>query len=161
MIWAGTEIGIVESTDNGATWAILDDFINAPVWELKAVDDQVVIATHGRGVWSVTIDGLTWPVDIVTDIPDELPADVLSLRNLPNPVDQNTNFTYNLPRQSRVQFEVISSDGRLMARYDLGMQNRGLGSFRWNRDQLNFSSGVYFIKMNTDLGTRTSKMVLQ
>ncbi len=56
IIWAGTEIGIVESLDNGQTWMLLDDFPNVAVWDLKEQDDQVVIATHGRGIWTATID---------------------------------------------------------------------------------------------------------
>ncbi len=56
IIWAGTEIGIVESLDNGQTWMLLDDFPNVAVWDLKGQDDQVVIATHGRGIWTATID---------------------------------------------------------------------------------------------------------
>jgi photosystem II stability/assembly factor-like uncharacterized protein len=56
IIWAGTEIGIVESQDNGGTWTILDDFPNASVWDMKGVDNQVVIATHGRGIWTAEIE---------------------------------------------------------------------------------------------------------
>lgn len=56
IIWAGTEIGIVESQDNGATWALLDDFPNVAVWDMKGVDNQVVIATHGRGIWTAEIE---------------------------------------------------------------------------------------------------------
>ena len=56
IIWVGTEIGIVESLDNGTTWALIDDFINVSVWDMKGQDDQVVIATHGRGIWTATID---------------------------------------------------------------------------------------------------------
>ena len=56
VIWAGTEIGIVESIDNGQTWMLADNGLpNVSVWDLKVVDDQVVAATHGRGIWSVTI----------------------------------------------------------------------------------------------------------
>lgn len=56
VIWAATEIGIVESIDNGTTWALANNGLPAvSVWELKVVDDQVVAATHGRGIWSVTI----------------------------------------------------------------------------------------------------------
>ncbi len=59
IIWAGTEIGIVESIDNGATWHLLDSNMpSVSIWEMKIVDDQVVIATHGRGIWSVTLDEL-------------------------------------------------------------------------------------------------------
>jgi photosystem II stability/assembly factor-like uncharacterized protein len=55
ILWAGTEIGIVESLDNGATWAIVNDFINVSVFEMKGQDNEVVIATHGRGIWSALL----------------------------------------------------------------------------------------------------------
>lgn len=59
VIWAGTEIGVFESTDAGSTWHILDANIPATsIWDLKVVDDQVVVGTHGRGIWSVTISEL-------------------------------------------------------------------------------------------------------
>ncbi len=56
IIWAGTEIGIVESLDNGTSWSLIEDFPNVAVWDMKGQDDQVVIATHGRGVWTATLD---------------------------------------------------------------------------------------------------------
>lgn len=60
IIWAGTEIGIVESLDNGQSWRLMtlndDGFPNVSVWDMKGQDDQVVIATHGRGIWSATIE---------------------------------------------------------------------------------------------------------
>ncbi len=56
IIWAGTEIGIFESTDAGSTWHILaGNLPAAAIWDLKIVDNQVIIGTHGRGIWSVTI----------------------------------------------------------------------------------------------------------
>jgi len=56
ILWAGTEIGIVESTDNGLTWSLIAGFPALSVWDMKGMDDQVVIATHGRGIWTATID---------------------------------------------------------------------------------------------------------
>ncbi len=56
IIWAGTEIGIFESQDNGQSWLLIDDFPKVAVWEMKGQDDQVVIATHGRGIWTATIE---------------------------------------------------------------------------------------------------------
>ena len=58
-IWVGTEIGIVESNDDGASWHMLDsEFPAVSVWSMKIVDDQVVIGTHGRGIWTATIPEL-------------------------------------------------------------------------------------------------------
>ncbi len=57
ILWAGTDIGIVESTDDGATWHLLDsDMPKVAIWDMKGQDNQVVIATHGRGIWTATLE---------------------------------------------------------------------------------------------------------
>ena len=60
IMWAGTEVGLIESTDGGASWHLVES--NLPyvtIWDLKLKDEgQIVIATHGRGVWTATIDDL-------------------------------------------------------------------------------------------------------
>ncbi|MFA6978135.1 MAG: T9SS type A sorting domain-containing protein [Ignavibacteriaceae bacterium] len=59
IIWAGTEIGIIESTDKGGSWHYSNNgFPAAAVWDMKIVDDEVVVATHGRGIWSVALPEL-------------------------------------------------------------------------------------------------------
>ncbi len=51
IIWAGTEIGLFESTDNGVSWHYSDIGLPAvSIWSMKVVDDQVVFGTHGRGI---------------------------------------------------------------------------------------------------------------
>ncbi len=58
-IWVGSELGIIESLDNGASWSLMDNNMPAvPIMDLKIQDDQVVIATHGRGIWSVQVEGI-------------------------------------------------------------------------------------------------------
>jgi photosystem II stability/assembly factor-like uncharacterized protein len=56
IIWAGTEIGIVESLNGGATWALIDEFPKVSVWDMKGQDDEIVIATHGRGIWTAKLE---------------------------------------------------------------------------------------------------------
>lgn len=58
VIWAGTDIGIFETVDAGASWYLLTAFPPVSVWDMKVVDDQVILATHGRGVWTATIPEL-------------------------------------------------------------------------------------------------------
>ena len=56
ILWAGTEIGIFESIDNGQSWTFLNsDLGAAAVWDMNVMDDQVVIATHGRGIFTATL----------------------------------------------------------------------------------------------------------
>ena len=69
IIWVGTEIGLFESTDNGQNWHYADNGLPAvAIWQMKITDDQVVLATHGRGIWSVTIPELP-PPPVVTRSP--------------------------------------------------------------------------------------------
>ena len=59
-IWAGTEIGLFESTDNGMSWHMANNGLPAvPIWAMTHVEEEVVLATHGRGIWSVNIPGLS------------------------------------------------------------------------------------------------------
>ncbi|HNM14985.1 MAG TPA: hypothetical protein PKJ64_09480, partial [bacterium] len=65
-IWAGTEIGIFRSTDNGATWAYANNGLPAvSVWELKIIDNEIVAATHGRGIWTAPISAPPLPTVVL------------------------------------------------------------------------------------------------
>ncbi len=62
IIWAGTEIGLFESTDNGVSWHYaIEEFPAVSIWQMNITDDQVVMATHGRGIITVTIPELPNP----------------------------------------------------------------------------------------------------
>ncbi len=59
QIWVGTEIGLFESLDGGASWQNANNGLPpVAIFEMKIVNDQVVLATHGRGVWSVSLPQL-------------------------------------------------------------------------------------------------------
>lgn len=59
VLWAGTDVGVFETTDGGASWYLITAIPPVSVWGMKIVDDQVVLATHGRGVWTATIPELS------------------------------------------------------------------------------------------------------
>lgn len=59
-IWVGSEIGIIESLDGGASWNLMEN--NMPpvnIHNFKLSEDQLVIATYGRGIWSVQLEGIS------------------------------------------------------------------------------------------------------
>ncbi|MFT5641594.1 MAG: photosystem II stability/assembly factor-like uncharacterized protein [Cyclobacteriaceae bacterium] len=59
LVWAGTEIGLFETTNGGESWARVEDFPAVTIWDFIVKDGQVVIATHGRGIWTADIDDLS------------------------------------------------------------------------------------------------------
>ncbi|MEP6994918.1 MAG: sialidase [Acidobacteriota bacterium] len=70
LLFAGTELGLWISADGGASWAEFKggDFPSVAVRDLQvhSRDHDLVIATHGRGIWIV--DDLTPLRNLTTDI---------------------------------------------------------------------------------------------
>ena len=63
IIWVGTDIGLLETTDRGLTWNMVSSsstgFPYVFIWDMKVKDQgEVVIATHGRGIWTAKIPEL-------------------------------------------------------------------------------------------------------
>ena len=56
VLWVGTEIGIFESRNHGEQWSYADNGLPAvAVWQMKIRDGEVILGTHGRGVWTVPL----------------------------------------------------------------------------------------------------------
>jgi len=54
LLYAGTDIGVFNSTDGGATWNPYGTLPRVAVFDLKVTANHVVrIATHGRGMWEI------------------------------------------------------------------------------------------------------------
>ncbi|HTG16575.1 MAG TPA: hypothetical protein VK747_15105, partial [Blastocatellia bacterium] len=64
-LYAGTDIGVYNSTDGGANWAPYGTGLpRVAVFDLKISNVQRLlrIATHGRGIWEIGIPGRLLPV---------------------------------------------------------------------------------------------------
>ncbi len=93
-IWAGTEIGVFETLDGGASWNILpNDFPAVAVWDMKVVDGEVVMATHGRGIWTA---------DLGIDYPNQ---ELQLVLNTDTPLERDPMI---YPNPSRGEFSVIN-----------------------------------------------------
>ncbi len=54
LLFAGTELGIYVSFDDGAHWQSLQlNLPNSPVHDMVIHDNDLVVATHGRSFWSL------------------------------------------------------------------------------------------------------------
>ena len=59
-IWVGTEIGLFESTNNGRQWHYANNGIPpVSIWRMKIRDGEVILGTHGRGVWTVPLSEIS------------------------------------------------------------------------------------------------------
>jgi chitodextrinase len=104
--------------------------------------------------------GLVWNPDEVTQAYGS--GDFKVLQNVPNPFAGSTAIAFVLPRAGRVTAEVVTIDGRLVARLSDGYAIPGRHSISWDgRDGggRRVASGVYFYRVEFGSQTVTRKMV--
>jgi hypothetical protein len=86
------------------------------------------------------------------------PADYVLEQNYPNPFNPTTTIKFGLPVKSNVVLTIYNSLGAEVA--ILVDEVREAGSYEFQFKGNNFSSGVYFYKLETGKYIETKKMIL-
>jgi len=146
IIWAATDIGIYESRDHGQTWAYADNGLPAvSVWRIRIVDDEIVLATHGRGIWTLPIDQVqTHAQQDAQEVPDSFEL----IENYPNPFNPTTTISFRVPSDSHIRVIVFDMLGRQVAKLVDQSFESGSHQIQWNAS--NVSSGQYIYRMEAN-----------
>jgi photosystem II stability/assembly factor-like uncharacterized protein len=132
LLYAGTEMGVFVSFNDGADWRSLQlNLPRAPIHDLIVKNDDLVVATHGRAFW--ILDDLT-PVRQFTDdvakqdvhlytpetayrmqTPDDVPKPILVGQN-PPPGAVIDFFLKAVPK-GETTIEIMDSQSQLVRRY--------------------------------------------
>ncbi|NBC83151.1 MAG: T9SS type A sorting domain-containing protein [Bacteroidetes bacterium] len=106
-LWAGTEIGIIESTDNGATWHKGEVGLPAvSIWQMQIIDNQLVVATHGRGIWTADYT--------VTDIQVPQANTTITAKIFPNPATDQFTLEIDGQLKAEAKVQIYNNTGKLM-----------------------------------------------
>ncbi len=153
VLWVATEIGLFISNDSGETWEYADNGIPAvAIWRLRYVDNQVVAATHGRGIWTVSK-----PFEVANET-EEIPAQFELAQNYPNPFNPQTTINFSVPVASDVEIKVYDMSGREVATLADRFFSAGKHQVEWNAQT--FASGVYVYRMTVGDFVATQQMTL-
>ena len=157
VLWAGTEIGIFESRDYGASWHFADNGLPAvPVWQMKIRDGEVILGTHGRGVWTVPLAEVA--VGIAEE-PDGLPSGFGLPQNYPNPFNASTTIEFKVPTEAPVRLTVFDALGRKVSVLTDRHYSPGVHRVHWNASA--YASGLYFCRLESEgRPIRTQSMTL-
>jgi len=79
-------------------------------------------------------------------------------QNYPNPFNPSTNIEFSLPEKSFVKLKVFDITGKEVA--ELVNENLSVGTFRYDFNAGELSSGLYFYKLETEKFTETKKMIV-
>ena len=158
VMWAATDAGLFQTKSYGNEWNYAHNGLPAvSVFRLKYRDDEIVAATHGRGVWSVPWGEID--VSIESDDFTELPKSFSLEQNYPNPFNPTTTITFSVPEEARVRLTVFDVIGRRIA--VLTDQAYSAGAHELNWDASAHASGVYFYRMEAaGKLVQTQKMTL-
>lgn len=83
--------------------------------------------------------------------------------NYPNPFNEHTVISFELPRAKRVGLSIYNTRGELVRRLVQGRRNAGVHHEMWDgKDQWGnpVSSGCYFYRVNTDEFDEFKKLLL-
>ncbi|MFQ3597810.1 MAG: T9SS type A sorting domain-containing protein [Chloroherpetonaceae bacterium] len=116
-------------------------------------DGLVVVATHGNGVYSGTVNSL---VSAPSDAPK--PSAFNLAQNYPNPFNPSTTIEYQLPSASFVKLDVFDALGRKVS--TLVNERKGAGTHQVNFNAAGLASGTYFYKLQVGDRVETRKMLL-
>jgi photosystem II stability/assembly factor-like uncharacterized protein len=153
-MWAATEIGIFETRNGGVSWEIAKNGLPpVAIWEIKIVGDEVVLATHGRGIWTLNIDELN-PVGTFNQ---ESNAQA-SLDVFPNPVIDQAIISYELTKKSAVAISLFSIDGKRVRSIYSGDAQAGNYQIPLNSESL--QPGTYLVYLETETGVVTQRIVI-
>lgn len=153
LIWAGTDIGIVESNDNGATWHMLESNLpTVPIYQLSIRDNQVIVATYGRGIW-------TWqfadpPEKPVVDAVNPVPVSATMLDVYPNPsYGQITVILPEVPAEGLVSYTVYSLSGQALLQ-----DEASTGSGEVVLDLNRLEAGSYLLRIDDEGNRYTARI---
>lgn len=155
-IWVGTEIGLFISTDNGASWqADQSSLPKVLIWDFEVVDGEVIVATHGRGIWTVDL-GLEYPGQLVITSTDEQSFFEGNITVYPNPATSDLNFRGSIFNDGReFKLKLSKLDGSTASSYTVKGKNPSINVSHLTR-------GLYLVEIldnNKTIGV--SKVVLQ
>jgi photosystem II stability/assembly factor-like uncharacterized protein len=150
VLWAGTEIGIIESPDNGENWYYADNGLPAvAIWQMFVQDANIVVATHGRGIWTAP----QWPGAIENGSMEE----PFQLEVYPNPASASVNLTTASPLKGGFTVQLYTSNGKMIRQQNGYKSDEEL---KYSLDLSDVPAGNYIVRLSMKDASYTAKVVV-
>lgn len=154
----------ITNSENGAlriaTFGIEPVTCSEPVYNIQfEVMENSVNSPSTVYLEAVQFDEISVDFSPVEIIPEDTPILPLNLnQNYPNPFNPVTNIRYSIPQRSAVRLSVFNLKGEMVK--ELVNDNQNPGNYTISVDGTNLGSGIYFYRLETNIGSLVRKMVL-
>ncbi len=163
ILYGGSDNGLYKSVNKGINWFLYNNSFAESrnvigISKDKNSGDTVFVSTDIAvyKVWSPFIVG-------INNISNEIPNRFFLAQNYPNPFNPATKIKFALPQDARGE----TRDVRLIIFDALGKEvttlvneNLGAGSYEAEFNGSNFSSGIYFYKLEAGDFSEVKRMIL-
>ncbi|MFZ4723925.1 MAG: T9SS type A sorting domain-containing protein [Paludibacter sp.] len=156
-VFAGTGSGFYKSTNNGTNWVVHNDgFVDntALIYSMLVINGFIIAGTEGWGVYRRPVLEVIGIKNISTEIPDKYKL----WQNYPNPFNCTSNLKFEIGNLSDVKILVYDLKGRLMQ--TLVNERLQPGTYETTFDGSEYSSGIYFYRLQTESFSETKKFIL-
>ena len=147
-----TEIGIWATDDlssDPVEWLPANNGmanVRVDMLRLRRSDNQILAATHGRGLFSTSYQAGSIPPD-----PDNLSIDLY-----PNPTDRYLKLSFFCNNTGEIYIEIVNLQGRVIKSYSV----RGyVGPFSKTFDLKNVAGGMYVVNIRIGVKTFQKKII--
>jgi hypothetical protein len=168
-----TDVYFAYSNDGGDTW--VNERISASPFQstITFLGDYIGITAHNgrvRPIWTRVVNGRFSAWTALIEIPiglnnqnTEIPSSFALYQNYPNPFNPTTKFRFDVPKSGNsstehVQikvYDLLGKEAAMIVNEDLAP-----GTYEYEWDASNLSSGVYFYTLKTNNFEATRKLVL-
>jgi hypothetical protein len=160
-IYAGTDLGVFVTRNEGQTWTALGGAMPIqPVWdlELHQASRRLFAFTHGRSAWMLDLGTVSLSVPTTTST-----SKLALTAPSPNPARGAARLDMTLAASAQVDVSVFDAAGRRVRVLAHGTLAEGRHSLAWDaRDERGSRAraGVYFVRASDGSETRTQRLVI-
>ena len=147
--------GVYRSTNNGIDWITINyGLTDTSIYSLLIGLDGHIFTGTFSGLVFRSINSTT----LVASEDANIPSAFSLGQNYPNPFNPRTKIKYSVPQMSFITINVYDILGKIVA--TLINEEKPIGNYEIEFDAINFSSGVYFYRIQAGNFINTKKLLL-
>lgn len=153
-IFAGSSNGVYVSNDYGNSWIIVNEGLGVQKVSALGIHNNYIYAgTDGKSVYRRSLSEVIGIQPISTEVPDKYSL----FQNYPNPFNPSTKIKFDIKKSGLVKLMVYDILGKEVT--TLVNEKLSAGSYETYFDGVNFTSGIYFYRIETGDYSEVKRMI--